>query len=144
MNHECLNCGNTLVFASEGSPYEGCPKCGCRLFSYVGGQPPELDVETAEKAEDVGDARAGRGIVEEVETVLLELDEVGGGGVLEDLKFNLESIKVKGDGVFEISLDKLAGEKPLIVELKEGKYHVHLSSLFGASKKRIDLEDLDI
>lgn len=141
MDYECLNCGNALPFASEDTLYEGCPECGCRLFSYARRQPEDLNVETGERVED---AEGGGGIVEEVETILLELEGEERDIVPENLKFNLESIKVKEDGVFEISLDKLRDEKTLIVELKEGKYHIHLSSLFGESKKRIELEDLDV
>lgn len=98
--------------------------------------------ETGGGAEETGrvEGPRNRKIVEKVETVLLELEEREGDIAPEDL----ESIRVRGDGVFEISLEKLTEGKPLIIELEEGEYRIHLSSLFGESKKRIDLEDLDI
>ena len=173
MDQECLNCGRQFSLPSENQPFEGCPECDGRVFSYTRGQPEDLEVErtepvkpseSTEATEPAGDAEApgkvetaqwvettepseskkyGREIIEEIETVLLELEEERDEIVPGELQFDLQSIKVKDDGVFEISLDKLRDEKPLIVEFKEGKYRIHLSSLFG-DEKRIDLEDLDV
>lgn len=58
---------------------------------------------------------------------------------VDDVEFDLECIKIIEDGVYDINIKKLAQKEPLIVEIKEdGKYFVHLASLF---KKAMEIED---
>lgn len=126
-----MNCGNRYDDGAD-ELIEGC-ECGSNLFLY------KKNVENREPEE----------LQEKKETVMEEIDKF-----IRDVKnkvsldskvhFDLESIKVKEDGVYEINLRKLLDEVPLIVEVKEGNYHIHLASVFSHGKEKgLRLEDLD-
>lgn len=132
MPHRCMNCGNKYEDDAE-ELIEGC-ECGSTLFLY------KKDVEDRDTAE----------LQEEKESVMDEIDQF-----IRDVKdrvtpqanieFDMESIRVEEDGVYEINLRKLLEEAPLIVELKEGSYRLHLASAFSQGKdKGLRMEDLDV
>lgn len=131
-----MNCGNRYDDEAE-ELIQGC-ECGSNLFLYK--KQFEEDEEEAPDQEE---------LQEKKETVMEEIDKF-----IQDvkskvrpsdkLKFDLESIKVKEDGVYEINLRKLLDEVPLIVEVKEGNYHIHLASVFSKGKnKGLRIQDLD-
>ncbi len=130
MPHKCLNCGKVLDEDSE-ELMEGCSSCGQKLFVFEG-----------EGKKISKDQR--NGIVKDVEEFMdsLEEEEDVKKRLKEAMKFDLESIKVKEPGVYEINLRKLLEEIPLIVEMKEGEYYIYLPSAFSKDKKNIRINDL--
>lgn len=135
MPHRCMNCGNRYPDEAD-ELIQGC-ECGSNLFLYK--KQFEDEEEAADKEE----------LQEKKESVMEEIDNF-----IKDVKskvrpssklqFDLESIKVKEDGVYEINLRKLLDEVPLIVEVKEGNYHIHLASVFSKGKnKGLRIQDLD-
>ena len=58
------------------------------------------------------------------------------------LEFDLESITVESEGVYNINVSKLLDEVPLVIEKREGVYHIHLPSAFTPDSKEVDLGDL--
>lgn len=132
MPHRCLNCGKILEEDSD-ELLTGCGNCGYKLFVYQGSN--EGDIGEGERKE----------IVKDVEEFLegLEQEEEVKARFKKAMEFDLESIKVLEDGVYKINLRKLLEEIPLIVEIKEGKYYIHLPSVFTKGKeKTLSVRDL--
>ncbi len=129
MPHKCLNCGKVLDEDSQ-ELMEGCSNCGQKLFVF-------------EEGEKIDDEKRGE-IVKDVEELMesLEEEEEVKKRIREAMEFDLESIKVKEPGVYEINLRKLLEEVPLIVEMKEGEYYIYLPSAFSKDKKNIRIDDL--
>lgn len=126
MPHRCMNCGKTYEDDSE-ELIDGC-ECGSSLFMYE--KETELTEEELqeEKAEVKGDIQGMMFDDEDSENIRLE--------------FDLESISVESEGVYNINVSKLLDEVPLVIEKREGVYHIHLPSAFTPDSKEVDLEDL--
>lgn len=132
MPHKCLNCGKIIEEDSD-ELLTGCNNCGYKLFVYQEGD--EKEISTGKREDIVQDVEEFLEGLEEKKKVKARFDEA--------MEFDLESIKVQEDGVYEINLRKLLEEVPLIVEIKEGSYYIHLPSLFRKGEgKTIRLEDL--
>ena len=127
MPHQCVRCSRIIPQANK-ELLEGCSNCGGRFFFYIREeqlekirenpvQIPELEKKKIEK-----DIREIAGIEEESLPVILDL----------------ESIRVTGDGKFEIDIVNLFNEKrPLIYKLEEGKYIIDLASTLNKSLKDV-------
>jgi len=124
MPHQCVHCGKVYPDASL-ELLKGC-SCGSHFFFYVKEeQLAELKKETAqltkeEKKEIEEDVKGIIGPVIESKPVILDL----------------ESIRIKKPGKFEIDLVSLFKRKPLIYKLEEGKYVIDLASTFQLQRKK--------
>jgi predicted nucleic acid-binding Zn-ribbon protein len=58
------------------------------------------------------------------------------------LEFDLDSISVQEEGVYNINVSRLLKEMPLVIEKSEGIYRIHLPSAFDPEDKDIEIEDL--
>lgn len=129
-----MNCGEQYSDEAD-ELIEGC-ECGSNLFLYQKNmEQEETDPEELEETKE--------SVMEEIDSFIQDVKSK----VTSDsqLQFDLESIKVEEDGVYEINLRKLLDEVPLIVEVKEGNYHIHLASVFSdGEEKGLRLEDLDV
>lgn len=94
--HRCIKCGFEFKEESEDLIIKGCPRCGCKFFTYT-------------KKEEVKDK--------------------------EGQKESVETIMVKGQGVYEVNLSSLMESDSLIVSDEEGRYIIDISSLL---KKKLD------
>ena len=130
MPHQCVKCSRIIPIGSK-ELLEGCEDCGGRFFFYIreeqlerlGQEPINLPEEEREKVEE--DIREMAGIVDEKAPVILDV----------------ESVRVTGDGKFEIDLVHLFNKKrPLIYKLEEGKYIIDLASTLERSIK--DLKEI--
>lgn len=122
-----MNCGNVYEDESE-KIIEGC-ECGCSLFMYEKDaelSQEELKQEKEELEDDIREmVREGKETKENIE-----------------IKFDLDSIKVQEDGVYNINISRLLNEMPLIIERTEGSYHIHLPSAFTKDKSELDIRTL--
>lgn len=118
MPHQCVKCSRIIPAASR-ELLEGCQDCGGRFFFYI--KDDQLDkiketpIEIPEKDKDKieQDVREMAGITEEKAPVILDL----------------ESVRIIGEGKFEIDVVNLFNKKrPLIYKLEEGKYIIDLAS----------------
>lgn len=107
---------------------EGCNNCGGHFFFYIREDqiekirraPIEIPEQQKEKIEK--DVRDMAGITEEDIPVILDL----------------ESIRVTGEGKFELDLVNLfRKDRPLIYKLEEGKYIIDLASTMRQNAKDI-------
>lgn len=118
MPHQCVRC-NTFYEDGSNEILKGCP-CGGKLFFYVKKEFLEKQKEITkeltkeDKQEIVKDVYNLLDIKDEEEPVILDL----------------ESIRVREPGKYDIDLVKLFKKKPLIIKLEEGKYIIDLPESF--------------
>jgi predicted nucleic acid-binding Zn-ribbon protein len=127
MPHQCVKCSRVIPAASR-ELLEGCAECGSRFFFYVRDEQferlknkiVEIPEEDKEKIED--DVREIAGIEEENAPVILDF----------------ESVRVTGDGKFELDLSKIFNKKkPLVYKLEEGKYLIDIARTLQISSEDI-------
>ncbi len=129
MPHRCMNCGKVYEDESD-KLIEGC-ECGCSLFMY------EKDAEPDRSEEELQEEK--QKVESDIQDMMMAGEEERGHIQIE---FDLDSIQVHGEGVYELNISRLLNEMPLIISKDEGIYHIHLPSAFTGDKKEVDLEDL--
>jgi len=127
MPHQCVKCSRILPQANK-ELMEGCSSCGGKFFFYIREDQLErikespIEIPEKDKGRIEKDVRDMAGITEENVPVILDL----------------ESVRVTGDGKFEIDLVNLfRKDRPLIYKLEEGKYIIDLASTMKQSAKDI-------
>ncbi len=123
-----MNCGRTYEDDSE-ELIDGC-ECGSSLFMYEKEEQMSEEELEEEKAE----------VKTDIETMIAEGSEQKGNIKLE---FDLDSISVEEEGVYNINVSRLLEEMPLVIEKSEGVYHIHLPSAFEPGSSDVTLEELD-
>jgi predicted nucleic acid-binding Zn-ribbon protein len=122
-----MNCGRTYEDDSN-EIVDGC-ECGSSLFMY------ENEIEMSEDE-----------LEEEKSQVKDDIEEMVSQGEKErgniKLEFDLDSISVQEEGVYNINVSRLLKEMPLVIEKSEGIYRIHLPSAFDPEDKDIEIEDL--
>lgn len=125
MPHRCMNCDREYEDDAD-ELIEGC-ECGSKLFLYQKAGNKE-DVEKDE-------------VMEDVDNFLKSVKGERKGD--RDVIFDMQSIRVPEEGVYEINLKKLLDRVPLIVEVKDSRYYLHLPSAFRQGEdKSISIKDL--
>ena len=125
MPHQCVHCSKIYQDAAP-ELLKGCSDCGNRFFFYLRKEQAEklkgqdvleeLNLKEKEKVEH--DVREIIGIENEDIPVILDL----------------ESVRVIGEGKFEIDITNLfSKDRPLIYKLEEGKYIIDIASSFRKS-----------
>jgi len=130
MPHQCVKCSRIIPLGSK-ELLEGCNDCKGKFFFYIKQELLErinkkiIEIPESEKNAIEKDIREMAGITDEETPVILDL----------------ESVRVMGDGKFEIDLVNLFNKKrPLIYKLEEGKYIIDLASTLKRSVK--DLKEI--
>lgn len=130
MPHQCVKCSKIIPLGSK-ELLTGCSNCGGRFFFYIKQEQLDnidkriIDIPEKEKKSIEKDIREIVGITDEETPVILDL----------------ESVRVIGDGKFEIDLVNVFNKKrPLIYKLEEGKYIIDLASTLKRSVK--DLKEI--
>lgn len=125
MPHQCVKCSRIIPVGSR-ELLEGCKECGSRFFFYVREEQLEMlkekvvEIPEEEKKQIEKDIRKIAGIEKDDAPVILDF----------------ESIRVTGDGKFEIDLSNLFSKKqPLVYKLEEGKYLIDLGKINSKEKK---------
>ncbi|MFH1503508.1 MAG: Zn-ribbon containing protein [Candidatus Diapherotrites archaeon] len=130
MPHQCVKCSRIIPLGSK-ELLEGCENCGGRFFFYIKQEQLEkirnrkIEIPEIERNSIEKDIREIVGITDEETPVILDL----------------ESVRVLGDGKFEIDIVNVFDKKrPLIYKLEEGKYLIDLASTLQRSVK--DLKEI--
>ncbi len=125
MAHKCVRCSR-IIPAGSREILDGCEECGSRFFFYIRDEQLEklksqvVEIPENEKEQVEEDIREMVGIVDETAPVILDI----------------ESIRVTGEGKFELDIAKLfRKDRPLIYKLEEGKYIIDLASTLKGSVK---------
>ena len=107
---------------------EGCQNCGGHFFFYI-------------KEEQLERMRNNPVVIPENQKVQIEKDIREIAGITEEdapVILDLESVRVTGEGKFEIDLVNLFRKgRPLIYKLEEGKYIIDLASTLRHSAKDV-------
>jgi|APHM01.1.fsa_nt_gi Zn-ribbon containing protein len=128
MPHRCMNCGEVYEDDSE-KIVDGC-ECGSSLFMY----------ENEEQMRDEEELKRERSQVRpDIQEMVREGEERRGNIKIE---FDLDSIKVKDEGVYELNISRLLNEMPLIISKNEGVYHISLPSAFRGDSNEVDTDQL--
>lgn len=131
-----MNCGREYTEDSD-ELIEGC-ECGSSLFLF------QKEGEDTEEIENLQEERDE--VLDEIDNFLDQMDEEG-----EDaeegtsrISFDLESIRVIEEGVYEINVKKLLKHVPLVVEIMDSGYYVHLPSVFKKGEdKNLSFKDFE-
>lgn len=130
MPHQCVKCSR-IISAGSKELLEGCRDCKSRFFFYIRDDQLEnikgqvIEIPEEEKARIEKDIREIVGITNEESPVILDI----------------ESIRVTGEGKFELDVVKLfRKDRPLIYKLEEGKYIIDLASTLSVNLK--DIKDV--
>ena len=134
MSHQCVRCSRIIPAGSK-EILEGCKECKGRFFFYVRDEQLEeiknraIEIPSSQRESIEEDVREMAGITDDQAPVILDI----------------ESIRVTGDGKFELDIAKLfKRDRPLIYKLEEGKYIIDLASTLKASLKELkEIRDPD-
>lgn len=123
-----MNCGKMYEDGSD-ELIDGC-ECGSSLFMY--------EKESGE-AEEMSQ--------QEKQEVTSEIKEMAQEGVQqrENIKFefDLDSISIQEEGVYQINISRLLKEIPLVIRREEGNYYIQLPSAFNPDEANLEVEDLE-
>ncbi len=124
MPHRCMNCGKTYDENSQ-ELVEGC-SCGSSVFMFEkGDQKDELDDEVLKEVDDL------------IKKIKDGEEEDG-----KELVIDPKTIHIEEEGVYSIDLKKLLADEPLILEVKNDRYYLHLASMFNKEGK-LSAKDLE-
>ena len=119
MPHQCVHCSKIIPVASK-ELLEGCGECGRHFFFYIKDEQlnklkeKPIEIPEREKVKVEKDIREIAGIPDESTPVILDI----------------ESVRVLGEGKYEIDVVNLFNKKtPIIYRMDEGKYIIDLSSI---------------
>lgn len=139
MPHQCLHCGTVFEQLTEDILFNGCPDCHKKKFTLTN------DPMTDEEREDLLSKREGeireliRRSQEKEAPKKATPPEVKVDKKIEwvgvDAGDAPEVIHVVEPGVYEINIDKLMEDSPIIIN-KDGSYMVYLPSIFKKKWKR--------
>jgi len=125
MAHKCVRCSRIIPSGSK-EILDGCEECGSHFFFYIRDEQLEelknqvIEIPEKDKGKVEQDIREMVGIVDEESPVILDI----------------ESIRVTGEGKFELDIGKLfRKDRPLIYKLEEGKYIIDLASTLRGNVK---------
>jgi len=127
MPHQCVRC-NTFYDDGATEIIKGC-SCGGKLFFYI----KKDKLEQAKKVtEEVKLSQKDKKQIEK------DVFEIVGEDIAkeEPVVLDLESIRVKKPGQYELDLVHLFKGEPLVVRLEDGKYMIDVPGTFEAIKKK--------
>ncbi len=130
MPHQCVRCSRIISPGSR-ELLEGCAKCKSHFFFYIRDDQMKevkekiIKIPEEQKKQVERDIREMVGITDQQAPVILDI----------------ESIRVTGEGKFELDIVKLfRKDQPLIYKLEEGKYIIDLASTLKTNIK--DLKEI--
>lgn len=133
MPHRCVHCSRIIPPGSK-ELLEGCASCKGKFFYYIREEQMEriLSKQRNPEVEEIIALPE-----EEIKQVEQDIREIA--GIKEEdvpVILDLESIRVTGEGKFEIDLVNLfRKDRPLIYKMEEGKYIIDLSTTLKHSEK---------
>ena len=136
MPHQCVKCGKIYPNASK-ELLEGCSSCGGHFFFFINEKHLEKEKQKSEDLQINLTEQDKENIEKDVREIM---------GIDEDddtpIVLDLESVRVKGPGKFELDIANLFSKKrPLIYKLEEGKYIIDLASSFRQELQEVKSEE---
>ena len=133
MPHKCTRC-EKIFKDGDIAILDGCPNCGWNKFLFVHDESEERDDAKSP------DKQPGKKGLKEIDEFLSD-QEPGTEEITrtedEPEQDRIESLRINEPGSYELNLEALLERKEIIMAMKEdGKYVVHLPSVFDAKKKK--------
>lgn len=133
MVHQCVHCKKIFPVGSK-EILEGCSNCGSHFFFYIKEEQLEqikrepIEIPEKEKESIEREIREIAGINEEDAPVILDI----------------ESVRVSGEGKFELDLANIfQKQRPIVYKIGEGKYIIDLTpTLKKNSKESKEIEKI--
>jgi len=127
MPHQCVRC-NTFYPDGAKEILSGC-KCGGKLFFYIKQAKLDQMKKTSEEMKLT---------VEDKQQIEKDVRELVGDRFQNDepVVLDIESIRIKKPGQYEIDLVHLFKGDPLIFKLEEGKYMIDIIETFNKFSKK--------
>ncbi len=127
MPHQCVRC-NTFYDDGATEIIKGC-SCGGKLFFYIKKEKLEQAKKVSEEVKLTPTEK------KQIEKDVFEL--VGEDITKEEpVVLDLEAIRVRKPGQYELDLVHLFKGEPLVVKLEDGKYIIDIPGTFEAVKKK--------
>ena len=130
MPHQCVKCSRVIPTGSK-ELLEGCSGCHSRFFFYVREEQFErlrekvIEIPEKDKKQIEKDIRTISGLEEESTPIILDF----------------ESVRVTGEGKFELDLANIFNtKKPLVYQLEEGKYLIDIARTLRENPEYKDLK----
>ena len=121
MPHQCVHCSKIIGVGSR-EILEGCENCGGKFFFYI--RDEQVQKIQEQKAEPIPefDTLDKEEVEKEVRNILKIEDED------KPVILDLESVRVKGPGKFELDIVSLMNRKPIVFKIQEGEYIIDIES----------------
>ena len=122
MPHQCVHCSKILEVGSK-EILEGCSDCGGKFFFYIRDEQAERIKRLNEEPIPEFNTVDKKKVEEDVRSILkVEEDE-------KPVILDLESVKVLGNGKFELDIVSLMNRKPVVFKVSEGKYLIDIEGM---------------
>jgi predicted nucleic acid-binding Zn-ribbon protein len=122
MPHQCVHCSKILEVGSK-EILAGCGDCGGKFFFYIRDEQAEKIRLSKEEPIPEFNTIDKRKVEEDVRSILqVEDDE-------KPVILDLESVKVLGNGKFELDIVSLMNRKPIVFKVSEGKYIIDIEGM---------------
>lgn len=128
MPHQCVRC-NAFYDDGAGELLKGCP-CGAKLFFFIKKERLEKAKELAVKETVPVSEEDSKQVEQDIYDVLGVKEEPE-----EPVVLDLESVRVKQPGKYELDIVHLFKGEPLIFKLADGKYIIDIAETFRRLKK---------
>ncbi|MBU2496553.1 MAG: Zn-ribbon domain-containing protein [Nanoarchaeota archaeon] len=125
MPHQCVKCG-IMYEDTANELLKGC-SCGSKFFFFVNKEHiKEVQEETKKLT------------ISEKKEIEEDVIDIIGPGIDRSMPviLNLETIRIKKPGKFEIDLVKIFKGAPLVYKIEEGKYFIDLPSTFQLGRRK--------
>ena len=122
MPHQCVHCSKIIEVGSK-EILEGCDSCGGKFFFYIRDEQVERIRESKEAPIPEFDTVDKVKVEEDVRSILKIEDED------KPVILDLESVRVLGNGKFEIDIVSLMNRRPIVFKLSEGKYLIDIEGM---------------
>ena len=122
MPHQCVHCSKILEVGSK-EILEGCDDCSGKFFFYIRDEQAEKIKLSKEEPIPEFNTIDKKKVEDDVRSILqVEDDE-------KPVILDLESVKVLGNGKFELDIVSLMNRKPIVFKVSEGKYLIDIEGL---------------
>jgi predicted nucleic acid-binding Zn-ribbon protein len=132
MAHQCVHCGRILKEANK-EILEGCANCGSKFFFFI--KDENLKSRKDQDRLNLNEfSKEEKDKIEEDVRDILKIEDEQSPVILD-----IESIKILGQGKFEIDIVSLMNRKPVVIKLEEGKYIIDLDSIGPGKKDKLNI-----
>ncbi len=127
MPHQCVRCSKMYENTAE-EIIKGC-SCGARIFFFI--RKEKFDKLKVEKPIEKLAPEAREQIEKDVREIIGQTESE------DPVILDLESIRITGEGKYELDLVHLFNEDALVIKMDEGKYMIDLAQSFERLRKKI-------